>query len=281
MVPLDWMPVAKMQRIILHWTAGTHAANSTDKKAYHFLIEGDGTLVRGVAPVDLNEAPLKAGYAAHTLNCNSGSIGISLCCMGNAVESPFNAGKWPMTKTQFTRLIEVIKTLSEKYKIPITPQTVLSHAEVQKTLGITQRNKWDYTRLAFDPSYVGAQVIGNHIRELAKGTSIVKPTPPQVIPSNAVVRVISADGKPVPTRSSPNGDPLGSAPAGLTVTVERANDNHSWLFIKTPAGYGGWLPASAVELVDSAPPTKPTEPNPLRVKIDLIRKLLDELEADL
>jgi N-acetyl-anhydromuramyl-L-alanine amidase AmpD len=163
-VPAAWMPAAKMTRIICHWTAGTHKANSTDKAHYHILIEGDGSLVRGVRSIKDNEAPIGGGYAAHTLNCNTGSIGVSLCCMAGATESPFDPGKYPMRRVQWERLVDVVADLCERYAISVTRLTVLSHAEVQATLGIKQRNKWDFTRLAFDSEAKGALVIGNMLR---------------------------------------------------------------------------------------------------------------------
>ena len=163
-VPADWMPAAKMQRIIVHWTAGNHVASGLDKAHYHLLIEADGRLVRGVPTIDLNQAPTRKGYAAHTLNCNSGSIGVSLCCMAGAIESPFNAGKSPMTETQWNRLPQVLADLCRRYGIPVTPQTVLSHAEVQTNLKIAQRGKWDVARLAFNPSIVGAKACGDIFR---------------------------------------------------------------------------------------------------------------------
>lgn len=163
-VPADWMPPAKMQRIIVHWTAGGHVASGLDKEHYHLLIEADGRLVRGVPTIDLNQVPARKGYAAHTLNCNSGSIGVSLCCMAGAIESPFNAGKAPMTEVQWNRLPQVLADLCRRYGIPVTPQTVLSHAEVQGTLKIAQRGKWDIARVAFNPSIVGAKACGDIFR---------------------------------------------------------------------------------------------------------------------
>lgn len=163
-VPQDWMPWAKMERVIVHWTAGTYKANSVDREHYHILIEGDGTLVRGDHPITDNQAPISGGYAAHTLNCNSGSIGVSLCCMAGATEVPFKAGKYPMNRIQWEVLSIVVADLCRRYAIPITRGTVLSHAEVQQTLGIKQRNKWDYTRLAFDEGVKGALTIGNMLR---------------------------------------------------------------------------------------------------------------------
>ncbi|MCV3738393.1 N-acetylmuramoyl-L-alanine amidase [Rhizobium sp. TRM96647] len=164
LIPADWMPDAKMQRVIVHWTAGTHTASETDRGHYHVLIEGSGKPIRGKPSIKLNEAPAKTGYAAHTLNCNSGSIGVSMCCMGGAIESPFSAGKYPMTRAQWDAMTSAVADLCRRYSIPVTDKTVLSHAEVQNNLGIAQRGKWDFTRLAFNPSAVGAKACGDKMR---------------------------------------------------------------------------------------------------------------------
>ncbi|WP_103120603.1 peptidoglycan recognition protein family protein [Methylopila sp. Yamaguchi] len=167
-VPASWMPAALIKGIVVHWTAGAHRASALDRSHYHLLIEADGKLVRGTPSIDLNDARgLKSGYAAHTLKCNSGFIGVSLCCMAGAVESPFKAGPHPMTRAQWDELPAVLADLCRRYDVPITPRTVLSHAEVQGTLGITQRGKWDISRLAFDPSVVGAKAVGDLFRKRA------------------------------------------------------------------------------------------------------------------
>ncbi|MBB3972796.1 peptidoglycan recognition protein family protein [Hansschlegelia beijingensis] len=167
-VPAAWMPAAKVDRIIVHWTAGGHKASALDTEHYHLLIEADGGIVRGKPSIDLNDrGGVKAGYAAHTLNCNTGSIGVSLCCMAGAVESPFKAGSAPMTREQWDELPHVLAALCRRYGIPVTPKTVLSHAEVQGTLGIKQKGKWDIARLAFDPFVVGAQAVGDLFRKRA------------------------------------------------------------------------------------------------------------------
>lgn len=165
-VPADWMPRAAMKRIICHWTAGGHKASNFDRGHYHILIEDDGNLVRGTHSIKGNERPRKGAYAAHTLDCNTGSIGVSLCCMGGGgvSESPFRAGKWPMTPAQWFKLAEVCADLCRAYGIKVSPTTVLSHAEVQGNLGIKQRGKWDFTRLAFDPSVTGARACGDLLR---------------------------------------------------------------------------------------------------------------------
>ncbi len=132
-----------MKRIIWHWTAGTNKATAEDKEHYHFIIEGDGSIVTGDFPPEANLAPKKGKYAAHTLNCNTGSIGISLAAMAGAVERPFSHGRFPITQDQINALTRLTARLCVKYRIPVERETVLSHAEVQPTLKIKQRGKWD------------------------------------------------------------------------------------------------------------------------------------------
>lgn len=166
-VPESWMPACRMQRIIVHWTAGTHTPSLNDRGHYHVLINGAGELVRGTPPISGNASPQKGMRASHTLNGNTGSIGVSLACMAGAIESPFSSGKWPMTIEQWNALALVLADLCERYAIPIGPKTVLSHAEVQSNLGIKQRGKWDIARLSFDLSVKGAKACGDLMRRQA------------------------------------------------------------------------------------------------------------------
>lgn len=163
----EWLPSAVMQRVILHWTAGTHTASELDRSHYHVLVQGDGTLVRGRPSISGNSLVSPVGLrASHTLNCNTGSIGVSLCCMAGAVERPFSSGKFPMTRAQWEKVAYVIADLCERYDIRVSPKTVLSHAEVQKNLDIRQRGKWDVARLSFDESIVGATACGDEMRRM-------------------------------------------------------------------------------------------------------------------
>lgn len=126
-----------MQRIIIHWTAGTNNANSTDKEHYHFLIEGDGSRVKGTFPVTANEvcrtdSKGKALYSAHTGGGNTGSIGVSMCGMYVPSGIPVKQTKYPLTKVQVEAMFKLVAELSKKYKIPITPDTVMTHYEFGK-----------------------------------------------------------------------------------------------------------------------------------------------------
>ena len=163
-IPADWLHAAKMTRVHLHWTGGNHKASSYDKQHYHVLIEGDGTVIRGKPSITLNSPPTKPGYAAHTLGANSGAIGLSLCCMAEAIERPFKAGRAPLTKIQWDRASSAAAELCKRYDIRVTPKTVLSHAEVQANLGIRQKNKWDVAILPFDRAFDTARECGDRFR---------------------------------------------------------------------------------------------------------------------
>lgn len=167
-IPADWMPWARMERIIVHWNAGTNKASRIDREHYHIIIEGDGQLVRGDRTIADNESAADGKYAAHTRGLNTGSIGVSLAGMAGARQSPFNAGRYPLTRAQWEMLPKVLADLSVRYAIPVTPQTVLSHAEVEKTLGVSQAGKWDVAALPFDPSMNTATKIGDAFRNATK-----------------------------------------------------------------------------------------------------------------
>lgn len=157
-VSRDWMPSCSMKRIIVHWTAGQHRASETDRKHYHILVESDGNLVRGVHSIADNVTTTDGVYAAHTLGFNTGSIGISACCMAEAVERPFAAGKCPLTRKQFETLAQVAAELCQFYRIPVTPQTVLGHGEVEVNCGKPQKGKWDPLILPWNPGLTRSEV---------------------------------------------------------------------------------------------------------------------------
>ena len=155
-----------MKRLIIHWNAGTNEANELDKQHYHFIVDGDGDVVAGKYKPEDNLSTADGKYAAHTLNCNTGSIGVSMAGMLGAIESPFNAGKYPLKEKQLAATVKLVADLCKKYNIPVTDKTVLTHAEVQPNLGITQRGKWDITRIPFKPELVGHKACGDYIRKL-------------------------------------------------------------------------------------------------------------------
>lgn len=163
-VPAAWMPRAAMRRVHLHWTAGAYAANGLDQNAYHLLIDGTPRLVRGKWPISANVTCPRGAYAAHTLNANTGAIGVSICCMGGPGVTMANHGKYPMKREQWKMAVQAIAELCRFYSIPVTDKTVLTHAEVQPNLGIRQNGKWDIATLSFDRSFDTARKVGDRLR---------------------------------------------------------------------------------------------------------------------
>lgn len=153
-----------LKRIIAHWTVGKYTANSIDKKHYHFVVEETGKIIDCVHKPESNIRPSKGNYAAHCLNCNTGSIGISMASMFGA-KSQTNFGDYPFTERQFNAMCKKIAELCVEYNISVSPMTVLSHAEVEPTLGIKQRGKWDFTVIPFMPKVKGARACGDEMRK--------------------------------------------------------------------------------------------------------------------
>ncbi len=156
-------PATGLVRVILHWTAGTNVVSSHDKEAYHFIIGGDGSVHDGKHKPEANISTSDGAYAAHTRGCNTGSIGVAVAGMFGAREAPFHAGAYPIRQVQVDALVRLVADLCRKYGIPVTPRTVLSHAEVQPTLGIIQAGKWDISwlpgmTLPRDPVSVGNEL---------------------------------------------------------------------------------------------------------------------------
>lgn len=144
LIPATALPDARVDRIILHWTGGGPTANrSNDRPSYHFLIEQDGKVVVGDYSVADNNNTRDGRYAMHTWNLNTGSIGVALCGMVGAKESPFRPGPSPIVPLQIEVMAQVVAQLCRRYDIPVTRRTVLAHGEVESILDVKQKQKWD------------------------------------------------------------------------------------------------------------------------------------------
>ena len=155
-----------MKRVILHWSAGSHNVSDIDREHYHRVVAGDGTIVKGDHSIEDNLATSDGIYAAHTRGCNAGAIGVAMAGMMGA-EGPGKLGKYPLTKVQFDACIELVRKLVKQYRIPVTLSTVLSHAEVQTTLGIKQNGKIDISfGIPGKPELKTARACGDYIRSL-------------------------------------------------------------------------------------------------------------------
>lgn len=152
-----------MDRIIIHWTAGTNEPNSTDYQHYHFLINGGGLCIKGKHSPEDNLNCKDGVYAAHTGGGNTGSIGIAACGMAGYI-NPQKIGNYPLKAAQVEALFKKVAELCKQYNIAITPDTVMTHYEFgQKHKNTTSYGKIDITYL---PSYpaVAAKDMGDFIR---------------------------------------------------------------------------------------------------------------------
>lgn len=136
-----------LKRIILHWSAGEDSNQIDDVEHYHFIVDRWGKVVKGNYKPEDNISAADGKYAKHTRNCNTGSIGVSMDAMKGAIEKPFYPGTEPITEIQLEVFVQLVAKLLKQYSIPLTPTTCLTHAEVQTTLKIPQRGKWDITWL--------------------------------------------------------------------------------------------------------------------------------------
>lgn len=242
-ISADWMPAAQMSRIHVHWTAGRHVANDTDRRNYHILVQGDGSLLRGDRPINANSPGSGLTPASHTRNANTGAIGVSMCAMFGSREAPFMAGDFPVLQGQWNTMIGVVAELARRYDIPVTSTAILTHAEVQPNLGILQNNKWDIVRLAFDPGTVGAKAVGDKLRhEVALALDKVSPT--GQTPTDGVLkllkfRVVGVSPSTLNLRNAPAGQKKGALTEGTL--VERLAQDGGWWRIRTPQGYAGWV----------------------------------------
>lgn len=155
-----------LHRIIWHWTAGGHKANSTDLRHYHYVIEGDGAVVAGRYRPEDNTDAGDGIYGAHVKDLNTGSIGLSCAAMAGAIERPFNAGRYPLTQVQVEKMLEKTLDLCAMYDIPVSPWTTLMHSEVEPNLGVPQRAKWDLNYLPWNEGPIPAREAGDELREM-------------------------------------------------------------------------------------------------------------------
>lgn len=226
LLPASWTPACSMRRIICHWSEGRNLANDTDREHYHLLIEqhasGEVRVIRGDHSIADNASTGDGDYAAHTKGSNTGSIGVALCGMMGCRETPFKAGPAPISQAQWNLMAQVVATLCQRYRIEVTPQTVLCHGEVQKNLGITQRGKWDPMKWPWNPSVPGDKIgdlLREQVRDLLSGGEIVE-APVSSKPVSRIVRL-------------PNGNWM----SGESVLVE---DGGTFVSLRSVADLLGW-----------------------------------------
>lgn len=153
--------------VVWHWTAGANGLIELEKNSYNFLTDTKGNLYDGNHTIAEQVAYdfTKGRGASHTKSMNTGWIGVSQDAMAGANGWPLNWGSHPITWEGIDAMLQKTLEICEEYKIPVSKWTTLSHAEVQPTLGIPQRNKWDYMVLPGDTAVRDAVEVGDILRK--------------------------------------------------------------------------------------------------------------------
>jgi hypothetical protein len=179
----------KPKRIILHWTGGTYHVGLSDRRSYHYVIDGDGLPHEGV-PVHWNMRPTAStlNYAAHTRMMNSFSVGIAFAGMFGAHErGPY--GKWPLTQEQVMAGCYFIGQLCREWELDVTSDTVHTHAEADWRHGVRQNGKWDINVLPWDPSLSREEVSAQLRRWVQMGKTMQDVTLRKVVPMPQPLRL--------------------------------------------------------------------------------------------
>lgn len=124
--------MTSLNRIIFHWTASTYTPNETDKQHYHFIIDGDGKVIKGKYKPEDNINCQDGVYARHTGGMNTGSIGIAISAMYSK--------DYPIKRIQLEAACKLAAELSIKYGIRLTSKNILTHAKVGKLLPHSSSN---------------------------------------------------------------------------------------------------------------------------------------------
>ena len=156
-----------MKRIIIHWTGGIYQPNAHEFECYHYLINGDGLVIKGKYTPEDNLNCSDGKYAQHTGGGNTGSIGVALCGMFIPSKTDVRQTKYPLKKPQCERLFKLVAELCKKYNIQISPDTVLTHYEFGKKHPKT--SSYGKIDINFLPPYpeVSADAVGDFIRNKA------------------------------------------------------------------------------------------------------------------
>lgn len=182
--PEEELP-APPERVILHWTAGTHVATLHETQFYHLLLEhhrgdpedptDDRIVVRAGVPIarnmrsGLSDLPpyyrdSDRGYAAHTRGLNGFSVGLALCGMRGAEdlrpEAPEGGergrvapGTHPITVLQVRAMLGLCVQAARVYDLPPDEEHFFTHWEAEALHGVDQYPpgpevwKWNVTWL--------------------------------------------------------------------------------------------------------------------------------------
>lgn len=149
--------MSSIKGVICHWTGGVYHPNAVDMEHYHFLVDGDGQIIKGKFDPFDNLNCKDGKYAAHCGGGNTGRIGIALCGMYDK--------NYPIKRIQLEAMCKKIAQLCKTYGIAINSNTVQTHSEFgSKNPHTSSFGKIDIDKLPCIALY-DRQSVGNWIRD--------------------------------------------------------------------------------------------------------------------
>lgn len=152
-----------LNKITIHWTAGTNKCNSTDLEHYHYLIDGEGNVISGKHKPEDNINCNDGNYAQHCGGGNTGNIGVALCGMAgyNGMQT---STKYHFTQKQCEAMFKQVAVISKKYNIPIDKDHIFTHYEFGlRNMKTSSYGKIDITFMLPYPKE-NCKTIGDFIR---------------------------------------------------------------------------------------------------------------------
>lgn len=152
-----------LNKICLHWTAGSNYPCDTDLKAYHYCIDKNGKIYAGTHKPEDNLNCYDGNYAMHCGGGNTGCIGLSACGMaGFSLKN--KQTKYPLTQKQIEALCCLSAYLCVKYGILIDSKYVFTHYEFDQRRAASKREgKIDIAYIHYLPN-LATKSIGNYLR---------------------------------------------------------------------------------------------------------------------
>lgn len=142
------------KNIVMHWTGGNYTPCSVDKEHYHYLVNGQGTVITGKYEPRDNENCTDGKYAAHCGGGNTGRIGIAICCRRDI--------NTPPTKKQVEAMCKLAAQLCIAYGLQ--PKQCITHAEFGKQHPkTTSAGKIDINSLPYI-GLRGVEEVGDYLR---------------------------------------------------------------------------------------------------------------------
>lgn len=154
--------------LVWHWTGGRDMPSPDDLLHYNDVSDFEGNHYDGAARIEhqANYDWRRGIGVSHTKNANTGRGGLAVAGMHGAKGWPtLDWGSHPITWEGIDGMLERSAHYCKTFDIPVTKWSTLSHAEVEQTLGIKQKNKWDFMVLPGSTAPVNAVIVGDILRE--------------------------------------------------------------------------------------------------------------------